>query len=233
MGDVDILVRDDDYARAGNILAGMGFVPLPYTGNNASVFHKKFPVEIYIDLHHSLSNEKSPAQKKIFDPDIARLWQNAVPVSGSIKALKLGPEDELIYLCFHILKERFSDDKWFKDLAGVIKKNRGRIDGRELMRTAGQYGTCKLCVMVLRYMRENYRIGIDFIDTGAEAMKFRFFGLEYRIFSFILGRKIFPLREFLWPLCMDSSGKKFFFLIDAVKYAFTGISARTRPKKVK
>ncbi|MFC1548576.1 nucleotidyltransferase family protein [Candidatus Omnitrophota bacterium] len=233
LGDVDMLVKKKDFEKVKHILTSAGFSFIHGNMVNAEVYGAETPVEIYIDLHNHLMNPKSPAQKKVYDPDESGIWDNAVPVEfGGQKAYTLCIEDRIIYLCFHMLKERFSKDKWFKDLILLIREKNNEINTSKLIDTAKKYGTYKLCAFIIDYLNRSYETEIGLLKEHHPEKDFLFYGIECAIFRLMLcrfTRIIFPVRELLWILVMDSASKKLGFLKDLFLY----LPGKLNPAKLK
>lgn len=222
MGDVDFLVRPEHFDAARDILTARGLSFIHGNMSNAAVYGTFDPFEIFIDLHISLIDPKSPSQQRVYSPDEKNLWERAVPIQyGQAEAFLLSPEDRLIYLCFHILKERFSKDKWLTDLK-LFLQEKGHILNREkFIHTAQKSGTYKLCAMIIDYLESMGEQNASLLNDAEAKNDLLIYKLEYAIFKILLGhrlRKIFRVREMLWIISMDSIAKKLGFLKDLCIY---------------
>jgi hypothetical protein len=219
MGDVDILIRPEDLEKTKSILIGNGFSFVHGNMSNAVVYGIKAPFEMYIDLHWSLANPRSPSQPKIYAPNEAVIWNRAAPIRfGQQKAFTLCPEDRVVYLCFHALKERFSSDKWLRDLSLLIQKKRKEINKEDFIRTAKKSGTLKLCSMIIDYLSATNKCNVHLFRDDRLEDEFSLYRGESALFRFLLKQKLYPLREALWIISMDSAGKKAEFLKNLISY---------------
>jgi hypothetical protein len=222
MGDIDILVRRDDLEKAKQLLLAEGYSFVHGNMANAEVYGVFEPIEMYIDLHRSLINPKSPAQKNVFDPNEQNIWERAEAIFlNDTKALKLSKEDELIYLCFHVLKERFSDVKWISDIISLVGLDSGKFDSTLFIQTAREAGTLKLCLFVMDYIEKYYGVN-DLPFTGRSLGKaYKFYDIEKAVFLRLARIKnplLFPLKNLLWILAMDSATKKAGFIAELFTY---------------
>jgi hypothetical protein len=132
MGDLDLLVRGGEIAAAQDALIALGYEP---SGEAATRWDEenlqahlvdlvapgRGPVEIHFRLF--------PKVRPLF-PGEEDVWDRAVPfpVEGRA-ALRLAPEDELLYLCGHLRKHSPDEYRllWFCDIALAF----GRLTGEE------------------------------------------------------------------------------------------------------
>ncbi|MBD3427005.1 MAG: hypothetical protein GF409_07255 [Candidatus Omnitrophica bacterium] len=222
MGDIDLLVRKEHSAEAEKILRKNGFVFIQGNMANARVYGKTEPLEIYVDLHTGLVNPQSPSQSKVYSPDIDSIWRRAreVDFSGNT-AFTLSAEDRIVYLAFHMLKERFSKDKWFRDLVLVIEHYAPRVDKALLESISRECGTHKLCCMIIDHLKDQRKEDIRGLDAVFDGSGYFLYRFESRLFRALLApwaRGLFPLREFLWLIAMDSARKKASFTADLIRY---------------
>lgn len=144
MNDIDVLVHPADLTRVSDILAGMGYPPLP-------------PVcaEITIKTHHHLPrmvkngqaafeihwNLASPGESYSIDP--GGLWERAVPVQvAGCEALTLAPEDLLLHLCLHTsYQHQFAFGlRPSCDIAEIIRHFGSALDWRIIAERAAGHG---------------------------------------------------------------------------------------------
>ncbi|MGB3111811.1 MAG: nucleotidyltransferase family protein [Candidatus Omnitrophota bacterium] len=225
LSDVDILIRPEELQKAESILSGAGYRFAGTNNSNAVVYKISSEPDIFLDLHYHLYNHLSPSQEKVYEPDEKTIWERAVPVRlGQEETRVLGPEDRIIYLCFHLLKERFSNHKWLKDLSLLIREKQDDIDETEFIRAAKSSGTYKLCSMTIDHLNKIQGTRIKLLRDRHPENEFRMYRFEKAVFGFLLKCRIYPLREALWLIAMDTAGKKTDFFIDLLKYI---------PKKVR
>jgi hypothetical protein len=106
MNDVDVLVRDQDYARAAEILRTLGFRSYDEfsgedVGSSKTHHNTTFVSEdlrCIIGLHWRLTSPLGP-----WKPDMAGVWARRVPVElGEARAFRMAWEDNLLHLCIHL-----------------------------------------------------------------------------------------------------------------------------------
>lgn len=220
MGDADLLVRSEHFEDAKNVLTDLGYSFIHGNMQNEEVYGVISPVEIFIDLHRGLSNPSSPSQKKIYDPDMRDIWKRAVPVSTFANgAFVMSPEDELIYLSFHALMERFSNDKWLGDINTLILSTKDTLNRDLLLELAEKCEASKTLLLVADHIKNIF--GTDLWIGSSPNKRFFLYNLEKSVFSFLAGpatKHLFPLRELLWLIAMDSLKKKASFLSELLAY---------------
>lgn len=225
MGDIDILVRQNDLERTKQILIAEGYSFVHGNMANAEVYGIFEPIEMYIDLHVSLTNPSSPTQKNVYLPDENSLWRRAKMIDfGDSGALTLSNEDTLIYLCFHALKERFSDDKWLKDIASLFQFEKNKFDNALFFKTARAAGTLKLCLFVLAYISRYFDVKDLPFEVKPHEREYKFYAAERSLFFLIARIKtpfLLPLKNFLWLLAMDSTRKKTSSIANLFPYLLT------------
>ncbi len=127
MGDIDLLVRHEDAARALAILEGLGYAAfgaetrpgasLEYE-NEVALRHPEHvtPVELHWDLLDS------PHYQSVLD--MRWFWNTALPVEfEGVSALILGPEAQLLHLCSHLMLHHGGASGhllWYHDIAEVL-----------------------------------------------------------------------------------------------------------------
>jgi len=219
LGDVDILVRPKDFDKAKDVLKTLGFAFIHGNMVNAEVYGTEPPGEVFVDLHRHLFNPESPSQEKIYRPDEDSIWERAQSIRcGDQKALVLSPEDRIVYLCFHILKERFSDEKWLNDISLFLRKKEDEIDEQEFIRIGKRSGTYKLCALVIDYLRTCENRDIRLLQDASPWKEYFLYKAEGALFRLLIRHNINLLRESFWILSMDSCSRKMQFLWHLLGY---------------
>lgn len=128
MGDIDILVRPQDYGRALTCLRSLG-----YTCCDACLVGPGARV----DLHQRLLGEENVR------PDVSAfrfptelLWQEAQPTEWP-GILRLSPEHQVLHLCVHALKHSFHRLIWLVD----IQRSLELCDSSRLLQQANYTGS--------------------------------------------------------------------------------------------
>jgi hypothetical protein len=158
MCDLDVMVRQDDLARAAGVLTESGYAPQYYGVENVDYARHHHirpmakPGGIRVEIHWSIADPSAP-----FDIDIAAIWQRArqARISG-VDALVLSPEDLLLHLCLHA-----SFSHQFRlglracwDIHEVVRHHRDAIDWDQLVRRAQQWRIGRYVYLTLRLVRE-------------------------------------------------------------------------------
>jgi hypothetical protein len=106
MNDVDLLVRSEDYGRAAEILAALGFASLDEfsgkdVGSSKTHHNTTFvgaDLRCIVGLHWRLTSPLGP-----WKPDMPGVWLRRVPVQlGEASAFRMSWEDNLLHLCVHL-----------------------------------------------------------------------------------------------------------------------------------
>ena len=122
-GDIDVLVRPEDAARARTLLEDLGYTVAPAVwealengADTQANFFKHTPrgvvvVELHTDL---LSNGFFRGHVQL---DADGLWLRARPARlADTDALVLGPEDQLLHLCLHLAGHYFFAPQSLRDI---------------------------------------------------------------------------------------------------------------------
>ena len=156
MGDIDLLIRDEDRTAVMEALGGLGYAAprLEVQAGAAAAYEcellleKKMRIVVQIDLHWTLFD--SPYyQRKL---DLAWWWATIEPISiGRAPGWTLGPEAQLLHLCGHLMLHHQGQGLlWLNDIAGAIGAYRDRIAWDELVARARAYDLVSPTQTVLR-----------------------------------------------------------------------------------
>lgn len=153
MGDIDLLVRSSELARAEQILVELGFSSgqRPDVDATRARSHHLEPFRkagaTTVEVHWNIERPNSP-----FSIDIEGLWHRARPcVVAGVRVLALGPADLLLHLCTHAsYHHRFGIDrphgialKHLHDIAFVVTELRDEIDWPQLVAIANADGRAR------------------------------------------------------------------------------------------
>lgn len=128
-GDLDFLLRRDDFERAADLVESQGFIGRwDRSVGSRQVFASEFERrDIKLDLHWDLA-----PRWLNYRVDFDKLWESGLPFAvGSTSVRKLCPENLLIVLCIHGAKHYWERLRWICDIAELI--NSGRITDWELL----------------------------------------------------------------------------------------------------
>jgi len=137
MHDIDIVVQGDRIEEAIELFDEMGYL---YTGYKTYEWHlehtKEFApfvrpgTDLEIELHYRFF---TPNPK--FNIDESQFWNNSVAVDfEGVPARILGPEEQLMHLCFHVSIGHFLGDNMrsLMDIVLVAERYKGKFDSKKL-----------------------------------------------------------------------------------------------------
>ncbi len=124
MGDIDLLVKDENLSRAEKIMINMGYVastyePCPDWYNEKHFhlppfFHSETGVKV--EVHWHVVKPSKPFHANM----IERFWKRAKAVNlAKTQALVLAPEDQLFHLCMHCLAHGFTPKLLLRKLCDI------------------------------------------------------------------------------------------------------------------
>ena len=158
MVDLDVMVKQDELARAAGVLTELGYAPQYYNVEQVDYARHHHirpmakPGGIRVEIHWSIAKPTAP-----FDIDVAAIWQRACQAQiAGVDALVLSPEDLILHLCLHA---SFSHQFRFGlracwDIHEVVRHHRDAIDWDQLVRRAQQWRIGKYVYLTLRLVRE-------------------------------------------------------------------------------
>jgi Uncharacterised nucleotidyltransferase len=147
MGDLDLLIRRDDWGTAAACLARLGFLPrpsadVPYTRRYAPAQHfRRASDEIWIDLQWNvMEREWDLYGEGRFTYDGLGMWRRAVPMQVGCYDLRVPIlEDMLFHLCLHLEGHRYSELVLFCDIAELLRRKEEELRWDVLVEIARRY----------------------------------------------------------------------------------------------
>jgi hypothetical protein len=144
MGDVDLLVHRDDFARAAACLQRLGFAPQPgparrFTAKYAAGQQfRRAADETWVDLQwHVAEREWDRFGESQTAFDTALLWERAVPLRiGEHELLAPNPVDMLVHLCLHLEGHKYCELVLFSDIVAFLEHHGPDLDWAEVVETA-------------------------------------------------------------------------------------------------
>ncbi|NMB76610.1 MAG: nucleotidyltransferase family protein [Myxococcales bacterium] len=167
MADSDILVREGDFARAGEVMQGLGFregFPDPLSGRpgqNERVFTGD---GMLVEIHRAFV--RGPRVRI----DYPALWARTLPLEREgIACRRLDADDTFLYHCFHFAIHEFAlgglRAVW--ELRRLILEDGPRLDA--CARRAREWGTSRALFCALRIYQECFPDPVErtITDTGS------------------------------------------------------------------
>ena len=202
MGDLDLMVKQDDLMRVDALLLEMGCDPTDHNrvvGKDNNEFVYVMPKrDVCLEVHWSILSSQFP-----FAIDTAGQWERARPVViEGIAASVLCPEDLLLHLCLHAgCTHGFEPGlKLFCDIREILQHQGGGVDWGIVQRRAREWG-CKKCVsLTLRLTRNLLRVDVP--EGVMETLKPRDFEERFVVLALnqIFSRRPAPSSPLsLWP----------------------------------
>ena len=155
MGDVDILVHEDDLMEVEAALLSMGYAPEKRNRQIAEdICHFAYGLpqsDFFVEVHWQLL----PSLHRL-NIDHDGLWERSRPatIAGTEVAV-LCPEDVLLYLCLHTCKHLFEMGlKPFLDIAEAVRYFGNEIDWKKVEMCGRQWGAERCVYLTLRLARE-------------------------------------------------------------------------------
>ena len=143
--DLDLLVRREDFPRAGQLLLDLGFA----TRTAGDDYHRKFLREgVLVELHYGVASPRS------FPFDLDGVWDRARSEQFRDQPMRVMSDGDLVlFLCLHGLKHGFSRLIWISDLARALESVRN--DGaQELAKHAQRQGLEQALLIGCQIVRE-------------------------------------------------------------------------------
>jgi hypothetical protein len=161
LGDLDLLVRREDWDRAAAALDDLGFEPTigadrPYARKYAVGQHfRRVSDETWIDLQWNvMQREWDFHGAGAFTYDGEQMWADAVAMIGvdfELRAPRL--EDMLFHLCIHAEGHFYSELILLCDIAELVRRHRGSLDWSRLVALGERYGVESSLYHVLDVVR--------------------------------------------------------------------------------
>lgn len=156
MGDLDLLVQEQDLSKVDALLLAMGCTPNEQNrivGNDNNEFVYVMPKrDVSLEIHWSILSSAFP-----FSIDTGGQWERSRPalIAGA-EAAVLCPEDLLLHLCIHAgCTHGFEPGlKLFCDISEILHHKSEAVDWERLQRRAHEWGVEKCVYLTLRLTAE-------------------------------------------------------------------------------
>ena len=172
IGDMDILIRADDFSRADALLKKEGYLcpgvpplaPVRYSIYlNSLPYSKSGPTSCIVHLHWHLLNSTLPLFMYRINMD--EVWDNA-RIPPHSRGRMLAPAHQIVYLALHAFNHSFEQDKWLEDIARVIARYEGSFSWEEVYRTARSWKAEVPLSCALRLCRGDVARGDTLLKKG-------------------------------------------------------------------
>ena len=145
IGDVDLLVRRDDYQSAARLLEDLDFTPVK---DGERRFEAKYSVgrhlrrpadELWVDLQWNVAQREWDLYGDgRFTYDVERMWRRARRLE---KILAPSDEDMLFHLCLHAEGHSFGELILLCDIAELLRTRSETLEWSEVLDLAAAHGT--------------------------------------------------------------------------------------------
>jgi hypothetical protein len=196
--DLDLLVRREDFPRAGEVLFDLGFAART-AGDD---YHRKFLREgVLVELHHGVASPRS------FPFDLDGVWNRARSEQFRGQPIRVMSNGDLVlFLCLHGLKHGFSRLIWISDLARALNCMRN-YSAQELAKYAQRQGLEQAlligCLIVREVLPQQLPSEIETILAGSSQAAERARHAVRRLFSEGTGADNDPE---IWGLYLQTEG---------------------------
>ncbi len=199
--DIDLLIKEEDFPRAQNVLRGMGY------RNTPSYPEDFIKGEVIVDLHWDLINiTRVRSRKMAHSVELDEIWENSRPTKvANIEARVLSPEDMVMELSLHLtLHHGLSRMVWFMDIALLVSFYSDEIDWDRLVKKSKKYRLMRLLYYTFCYLRE--LLGVELPEEVITELTPSRWGLgERRLLESIINNEPLEGRKFLLTLYMMES----------------------------
>lgn len=162
LGDLDLLVWREDFARTQRLLHDAGYRPAlrrnPYKDRYGFGYHLiNRDKGVWIDLQWNFCQREWSGESGNFRPPIEKIWERAAAANG---VWKKSWEDLLWHLCVHAEGHGFGELIQLCDIAAVIQRCGHALDWNYLIETTRAANTGASFYGALRLVNEMWRVAI-------------------------------------------------------------------------
>lgn len=155
MGDVDLLFKKSDLAKAEGVLRELGYSGPRHPSEEVDLRHARSLVKnngLKVDLHWAIERPTAP-----FSIDIEGLWKRAQPVTiAGAEVLALSPEDLLLHLCLHASFDHqfYYGLRALCDITETIRYHQSHLDWALVQARTREWGISKSVYLSLALTKE-------------------------------------------------------------------------------
>jgi hypothetical protein len=226
--DVDILVRKQEFARAENILFGLGY---GYTAPERAKEARQLGGQIsfcknnsVIDLHWDIVDLER--FNRVCAINIEDFWQRSHEIEmfeGKIRELSV--EDLMLYLLLHLsLQHCFQGRKLYQDIREVLLRMGDLINWQSVVERSKTYKVRRPVYFALFYARKDYAVAVP-EDILARLKPHKNRILDWLIIR-LLDKKIKPehLDHLVMPCLLDTWKQRLTFIWGSPHGSFSYVS---------
>ena len=156
MGDIDLLVRNDDVSQAEDTLVHLDYrlVVGPRDAPRDRNYHVRYRIErgVPVEIHWALEDPWKPVRV-----DLEGIWRRARPATvAGCPALIIAPEDLVPHLCLHTACHNKLEHslQGLCDISLTIRRNSQSFDWGVVEQRAHEWKITKYAYLALRLTRE-------------------------------------------------------------------------------
>jgi len=167
LGDIDILIRKEQYEKVDRCLAKMGFIARvddPHlTLKYGMGHHFRRPADnMWADVQWNImQREWDSYHEGNFDYQVDELWAGAamMPIDD-FEILVPSPEHMLFHLCLHVEGHKYSELILFCEIAEFIRHYQGELNWDNVVRLAKRYGAESSVYYVLQMVQQLFDVSL-------------------------------------------------------------------------
>ena len=167
MGDIDILIRKEQYSDAGRCLAELGFITRlddpHFTLKYGLGHHFRRPADnMWADVQWNLmQREWDVYHEGNFDFHIEELWADATKITvDDFEMLVPKPEHMLFHLCLHVEGHKYSELILCCEIAEFIQYHNGRLNWDDLITFTKKYRAESSVYYVLQTVQQLLNVSL-------------------------------------------------------------------------
>jgi hypothetical protein len=151
-GDLDIVIRKQDFSRVKGLLINRGFKPKPALNSAQEAALLRFDCAynfenqqgVILDVHWGFIERHFSIAM-----DVNRLWDQLQPITiGDRRFMTLAPEDLILILCLHGFTHLWERLGWISDIAGLIDVRKD-LDWQAVLQNANKLGLRRILLLGL------------------------------------------------------------------------------------
>ena len=150
LGDLDLLIRRDEYDEVTRAMGELGYRPRMARGASFTLTHgwghhlRRERDNVWVDVQWNVLQREwgTPGvDRRSFDPDVLRdgAYGVMLPRSGSCELLVGPPEATLFHLCSHLEGHEYAELILFCDIAELLRQRAAELDWDRLVGLAERF----------------------------------------------------------------------------------------------